>query len=40
MFSLAVMMKTNQDALEVCTDSSPPLKTSRLICVQKNSLFL
>ncbi|KAG5404313.1 hypothetical protein IGI04_010432, partial [Brassica rapa subsp. trilocularis] len=43
-FPLAVMMKTKEDgfrdALEVCSDSSPPSKTSGLICVQKDSLFL
>ncbi|KAH0932721.1 LOW QUALITY PROTEIN: hypothetical protein HID58_009838, partial [Brassica napus] len=36
-FPLAVMMKTKR---WVCSDSSPPLKTSGLICVQKDSLFL
>ncbi|CAL9235704.1 unnamed protein product [Arabidopsis halleri] len=38
-FPLPVMLKTNEagfrDTLEVCCDSSPPLKTSRLVTVQK-----
>ncbi|CAD5320498.1 unnamed protein product [Arabidopsis thaliana] len=40
-FPLPVMLKTNEagfrDTLEVCCDSSPPLKTSRLVTVQKDS---
>ncbi|XP_010516808.1 PREDICTED: transcription termination factor MTEF1, chloroplastic-like isoform X2 [Camelina sativa] len=39
-FPLPVMLKTNEagfrDTLEVCCDSSPPLKTSRLVTVQKS----
>lgn len=38
-FPLPVMLKTNEagfrDTLEVCSDSSPPLKTSPLVTVQK-----
>lgn len=37
---LAVMLRTKEDgfrdALEVCSDSSPPLKTSRLSCCVQN----
>lgn len=43
-FLLAVTTKTKEDEfrdeLEVCNDYSPPLKTSKLICVHKNSWFL
>ncbi|CAN8287456.1 unnamed protein product [Cochlearia groenlandica] len=38
---LSVMLKANdsgfRDMLEVCCDSSPPLKTSRLLCTNKHS---